>query len=133
INASETVISTGAPSEAFGALQYGKDGKIYVARVLGTSIGVINDPDIAGAACNYVHSGVSLSGRTCRGGLPNNIAHNLPVCNVSSSMPSFTASDTNVCEKFCTNFTDQSNNNPTSWQWQFPGGTPASSTDQNPI
>ncbi len=29
-------------------------------------------------------------------------------------------------------FTDQSTNNPTSWIWYFPGGTPSSSTLQNP-
>jgi len=44
----------------------------------------------------------------------------------------FNAGDTDVCEKFCTNFFDQSINNPTTWQWQFPGGDPPSSTDQNP-
>ncbi len=30
-------------------------------------------------------------------------------------------------------FTDESSNNPTSWYWEFEGGTPATSTDQNPI
>ncbi|MDC1162580.1 PKD domain-containing protein, partial [Tenacibaculum sp.] len=30
-------------------------------------------------------------------------------------------------------FTDQSTNFPTSWSWEFEGGTPAISTDQNPI
>jgi len=30
------------------------------------------------------------------------------------------------------NFTDQSLNNPSSWDWTFTGGTPASSTSQNP-
>ena len=30
-------------------------------------------------------------------------------------------------------FTDLSNGNPTTWQWSFSGGTPASSTDQNPV
>jgi PKD repeat protein len=29
-------------------------------------------------------------------------------------------------------FTDSSSNNPTSWSWSFPGGTPSSSTLQNP-
>jgi PKD repeat protein len=29
-------------------------------------------------------------------------------------------------------FTDQSTNNPTSWEWVFDGGEPATSTDQNP-
>ena len=29
--------------------------------------------------------------------------------------------------------TDLSNGNPTSWEWNFPDGTPASSTDQNPV
>jgi PKD repeat protein len=51
----------------------------------------------------------------------------------SQSGGNFIASDTNVCEKFCVDFFDQSTNNPTSWQWFFPGGTPSSSTDQNPI
>ena len=30
-------------------------------------------------------------------------------------------------------FTDQSEYNPTSWQWYFPGGQPVSSTAQNPV
>ncbi len=30
-------------------------------------------------------------------------------------------------------FTDLSNGNPTAWEWNFPGGTPASSTAQNPV
>ncbi len=30
-------------------------------------------------------------------------------------------------------FTDLSSNNPTSWFWEFPGGDPSTSTEQNPI
>ncbi|MEO5675374.1 MAG: kelch repeat-containing protein [Chitinophagales bacterium] len=44
----------------------------------------------------------------------------------------FAVSDAELCEKFCTSFFDSSTNNPVSWQWLFPGGSPSSSTDQNP-
>ncbi|MBS1658676.1 MAG: T9SS type A sorting domain-containing protein [Bacteroidetes bacterium] len=44
----------------------------------------------------------------------------------------FIATSSKLCEKYCNDFLDQSTNNPTSWQWIFPGGTPSSSTDQNP-
>ncbi len=49
-----------------------------------------------------------------------------------SSVINFSAADTQLCQKFCTDFFDQSTNNPTTWLWDFPGGTPASSTVQNP-
>jgi PKD repeat protein len=45
----------------------------------------------------------------------------------------FNASSTFLCEKFCINFYDLSSNNPTAWQWLFPGGIPSSSTSQNPV
>jgi PKD repeat protein len=44
----------------------------------------------------------------------------------------FTASATNIEEGQSVTFTDQSTNSPTSWSWTFEGGTPATSTDQNP-
>lgn len=43
----------------------------------------------------------------------------------------FQAADTVVCSGSCINFSDQSIN-AVSWQWLFPGGTPAVSTSQNP-
>lgn len=52
------------------ALQIGPDGKIYCAVNNSTYLGVINYPDLAGTACNYVNNGVSLSGKTCKYGLP---------------------------------------------------------------
>ena len=45
---------------------------------------------------------------------------------------SFIASDSSLCEKKCIDFTDLSTNNPTSWQWYFPGAAPDTSTMQNP-
>ncbi|HYV90568.1 MAG TPA: T9SS type A sorting domain-containing protein [Chitinophagales bacterium] len=50
----------------------------------------------------------------------------------SGSPASFAVSDTTICEKFCISFFDSSSNNPVSWLWIFPGGSPSSSTDQNP-
>ena len=44
----------------------------------------------------------------------------------------FTASSTNISVGDSVTFTDTSTNNPTSWSWTFEGGTPGSSTAQNP-
>jgi len=54
-----------------GSLQLGPDGKIYVARVAEQSLGVINNPNTAGIACNYVDIGQSISPKTGYWGLPN--------------------------------------------------------------
>lgn len=54
----------------------------------------------------------------------------IPPC--IATIVSFGASNTDLCEKFCISYFDSSTNNPTSWQWIFPGGDPSSSTDQNP-
>ncbi|TND06510.1 MAG: psrP1 [Bacteroidetes bacterium] len=43
-----------------------------------------------------------------------------------------TVSDNSICEGNCIDFTDNSTGTPTSWTWTFPGGSPASSTQQNP-
>lgn len=44
----------------------------------------------------------------------------------------FTSSSANICEGESVTFTDMSTNSPTQWTWSFTGGTPNSSTDQNP-
>jgi len=44
----------------------------------------------------------------------------------------FTANFTQINTGGTIDFLDQSINNPTSWTWQFPGGSPAFSTQQNP-
>lgn len=55
-------------------LQIGPNGKIYVANWGDTTLGVINDPNNLGAACNYVESQVFLNGRECSYSLPNFVA-----------------------------------------------------------
>lgn len=45
---------------------------------------------------------------------------------------SFTADQTTICASNTINFTDTSTGSPGSWSWTFTGGTPSTSTDQNP-
>ncbi len=47
-------------------------------------------------------------------------------------MAAFTADKTQICVGETVNFTDQTIGNPNSWNWSFQGGTPNSSSDQNP-
>jgi PKD repeat protein len=51
---------------------------------------------------------------------------------VDPPVAEFTADNTTITEGDSVNFTDLSTNNPTSWSWTFNGGTPSSSTAQNP-
>jgi PKD repeat protein len=45
----------------------------------------------------------------------------------------FSAASTTVYEGDSIQFTDLTTNNPTTWDWSFAGGTPGSSSDQNPL
>ena len=47
--------------------------------------------------------------------------------------PAFTSSAINTCAGNSISFTDTSDYSPTSWSWNFPGGTPDTSTSQNPV
>ncbi len=44
----------------------------------------------------------------------------------------FSVSNNTICAGTCVAFTDLSTNTPTSWTWTFAGGTPSTSTVQNP-
>jgi PKD repeat protein len=53
--------------------------------------------------------------------------------NLSAFSPGFTVSNPIVCTNSSVSFSDQTTGNvPTAWAWQFPGGTPATSSLQNP-
>jgi len=54
---------------------------------------------------------------------------------VLGSIPNalFIYSAHNGCAPFQVQYTDQSQNNPTSWLWTFEGGNPGTSTEQNPL
>jgi len=128
ILASKTLV--GQPSAIeIGALQMGPDGKIYVVKNGANNLGAIQEPDSLGLACDYSDNACSISPNTGIEGLPNFF---VSFFNPNVPQTAFTASETAVCEKFCVSFHDSSTNNPTAWQWIFPGASPASSTDQNP-
>jgi len=44
----------------------------------------------------------------------------------------FSMSTSSGCAVLTVNFTDISSGDPVSWEWDFPGGTPSSSTEENP-
>jgi len=51
----------------------------------------------------------------------------------SPLIPNFTANTTEICINKEVQFLDNSSGNVSSWSWEFPGGTPSTSTLQNPI
>ena len=45
----------------------------------------------------------------------------------------FSASETDGCTPFSVEFADESEGEPTAWEWTFLGGTPPISNEQNPL
>jgi len=71
----QTNVLISTPGMAPGALQLGPDGKIYVARynrpnTSSKYLGVINNPEAAGSACNYVDEAIHLGSGGSLMGLP---------------------------------------------------------------
>jgi PKD repeat protein len=50
----------------------------------------------------------------------------------NAPVAAFTANNVNINTGQSVNFTDQSSNSPSAWNWTFTGGSPSSSTNQNP-
>jgi PKD repeat protein len=68
ITSSSLAISTS--TYELGALQLAPNGKIYIARRYSSNLSVINFPNLAGAACNFVDAGQSIAPATSEYGLP---------------------------------------------------------------
>ena len=71
----------------FRSLKLGPDGKLYAARTTLTAGGngasylaVINNPNLAGAACNFVNDGIFIGANRGRWGL-NNVIEEFYTCN----------------------------------------------------
>jgi PKD repeat protein len=102
--------------------------------MLGTGIGGTNYQWSTGQTANVILVNspgtywLSVSNAGCT--QTDTININFSNCNFPTT--SFSASALSLCTENCLDFTDQSSNNPTSWEWTFPGGFPSSSTLQNP-
>lgn len=128
IPSTEVILNTfpngGYPS--YGTLQLGPDGKIYVAVDYGVpaanhTIGVINNPEVYGAGCNYQVQGVNLGSiATSYLGLPQFVQ--------SYFIASFNAE--NLCLGTLTEFTLNTSSVPLSVSWDFDDGF--FSADLNP-
>ena len=58
---------------------------------------------------------------------------NIKVTSCAEVQANFTTSNTGIIPGTTLTFTDNSTGDPTSWSWTFAGGTPATSTLQNPV
>lgn len=83
---------------------------------------VNNTSTWSGGSMSTINNFVSGNNGWC---IENCLPSNPPTAN-------FSASENGGCLPVTINFFDESANNPTSWLWTFPGGTPATSTMQNP-
>ncbi|QIH37318.1 T9SS type B sorting domain-containing protein [Flavobacterium sp. Sr18] len=103
------------------ALQLGPNGKIYIAEYGKQKLGVINNPNSLGAACDLQMNAVDLAGRICGMGLP-------PF--VSSFFFNSAIEFNNSCLAQTTQFTLNTNQTVTSATWNFGDGN--TSNDLNP-
>ncbi len=115
-NASATTICSGDPVTLTGggATSYSWSG--------GVTNGVSFNPT---SSATYTVTG------TDGNGCENTANISITVSTCTPPVASLTATGS-ACEGSCWNFSDISSGNPTSWSWTFTGGTPSSSTSQNP-
>lgn len=93
IPASQVTVHTGNifNIEIKVSMQLGPDCKIYVAEFDKNYVGVINSPDLAGTACNYVKNQISLpGGAVCQAGLPSFVDSHFQACGSSTIQESTT-------------------------------------------
>ncbi len=126
----------------FGSLQLAPDGKIYCTRWGQTALDVINNPNLAGAACNYVPLGQSTGTKTNTYSLPNFVSSYIPA---TQTLTPFTFTVNPALNCLTATFTapptvpiscPASGYSVTGWTWIF--GDPASgaantSTLANPL
>ncbi len=107
---------------SIGSMQLGPNGKIYVARNQQTHLGVINDPNASGIACNFVDLGQSLAPKFSTLGLPNFKGYfktPLPAFSYSNSCLSYTFSVPAILQTYTTINCAASGYSLTGISWNF--------------
>mgnify|MGYP003649573562 CR=1 FL=1 len=121
VEATKTKIAPTTSGE-YGSLQLAIDGKIYVAKVGGSFLSVINNPNGAGTTCDFQPNAISVVPGTSMSGLPPFIT--------SYFVVSFNAS--NFCLGDATEFSVNVSEPITSISWDFgDGGTSTLETPSN--
>jgi PKD repeat protein len=128
---STTIVSNLPESLYVYGLGLAPDGKIYTCPGTASWLGVIENPNSLGVACNYQQFAVYLGGHKTSydgGFLPANM-NSFPDAipqNCNTVTADFTAISN--CSGKCISFSDWSNGSPTTWKWAFPGGNTSSDT-----
>ncbi len=135
IVASQFSIAT-SPGINLGSMQLAKNGKIYIARFGVSSLAVINNPGLSGAACGFSNSAQLLNPKLSQLGLPNFISSSLlqpaPPFSYTSNIAVSCNSATYTSPQFCA----ASGNSINALVWNFgdPASGPANtSTLSNPV
>jgi PKD repeat protein len=81
----------------------------------------------------YSTPGVYNVSLTVSNGTTNDTETKTNYITVANITTNFTGTPTTVTIGNTVSFTDNTSCNPTSWSWSFPGGTPSTSTAQNPV
>jgi PKD repeat protein len=107
------------------------DGSTTGASLIGTycgtdSPGTVEATNDDGALTFEFHSDYSVNESGWKALVSCSAPPMLPVAD-------FTADPTHIIMGQSVQFSDLSSNNPTSWSWTFQGGTPATSSEQNPL
>lgn len=109
-------VSCGNPSQYYAYFGGNSDGFSFEA--------------ITSVSCPNPSQFYAYFGGTADGFSVDNTA---PVCPTEPPVADFIASATTICVGQSVTFTDTSTNLPSAWTWTFTGGTPNSSTVQNPV
>ena len=99
-----------------GSVALDNTGNVYLA-----STGVFDTTGIASGGFQNTYGG----------GTYDAVLIKFTSCTLIPPVANFQSSDSTFCSGQCINYTDLSTN-ATSWKWSFHGGTPSSSTIQNP-